>query len=136
MVKKIEVTQKMVQEEKFVPSVIEPSFGIGRILYSILEHCFRMRDESRTYLLLPPKMAPVKCSILTTQNDPEFVPLIDTLRKMLTKHGVSSRVDNGNQSIGKRYARTDELGIPFALTIDKDSLTDNAVTLREIESMK
>jgi glycyl-tRNA synthetase len=56
--------------------------------------------------------------------------------KLLTKRGVSSRVDNGNQSIGKRYARTDELGIPFAITIDKDSLTDQAVTLREIESMK
>ena len=136
MVKKMDVAQKMVQEEKFVPSVIEPSFGIGRILYSIMEHCFRMRDESRTYLLLPPKMAPVKCSILTVQNDPEFSPLIESIRKLLTKRGISSRVDNGNQSIGKRYARTDELGIPFALTIDKDSLQDNAVTLREIEHMQ
>jgi len=55
---------------------------------------------------------------------------------MLTKKNISSRVDDGNQSIGKRYARTDELGIPFAITIDKDSLTDESVTLREIESMK
>jgi glycyl-tRNA synthetase len=48
-----------------VPSVIEPSFGIGRILYAIFEHSFKMRDEKRTYLNLPPRIAPVKCSILT-----------------------------------------------------------------------
>ncbi len=65
MVLKIEEIKKNVQEEKFVPSVIEPSFGIGRVLYSIFEHCFRMRDEKRTYLDIPPRIAPVKCSILT-----------------------------------------------------------------------
>lgn len=64
--------EKTVLEEKFVPSVIEPSFGISRILYAILEHSFKMRDEKRTYLNLPPLMAPVKCSILTVINLPEF----------------------------------------------------------------
>ena len=87
MIKSIDETTKLVQEEKFVPSVIEPSFGIGRILYAILEHTFKMRDEKRTYLSLPPRMAPVKCSILTVQNDPEFQPTIDRIRKIsfLTK---------------------------------------------------
>ena len=65
MWKKFEEIKKNVQEEKFVPSVIEPSFGIGRILFSVFEHSFKMRDEKRTYLSLPPRIAPVKCSILT-----------------------------------------------------------------------
>ena len=54
----------------------------------------------------------------------------------MTKRGISSRVDDGNQSIGKRYARTDEIGIPFGITIDKETLTDDSVTLREIESTR
>ena len=53
-----------VMEEKYTPSVIEPSFGIGRIVYAVFEHCFKMRDEKRTYFAFPPKIAPIKCSIL------------------------------------------------------------------------
>jgi glycyl-tRNA synthetase len=55
-----------VQEEKYTPSVIEPSFGIGRIVYCIFEHCFRVRaeDQERTYFNFPPLIAPLKCSIL------------------------------------------------------------------------
>ena len=60
MITKIEELKKNVQEEKFIPSVIEPSFGIGRVLYAIFEHSFKMRDEKRTYLSLPPKIAPFK----------------------------------------------------------------------------
>ena len=85
MITKIEELKKNVQEEKYTPSVIEPSFGIGRILYGIFEHCFRMRDEKRTYLSFPPRMAPVKCSILTVINKPEFVPIIENLSKIIIK---------------------------------------------------
>lgn len=74
--------EKTVMEEKFVPSVIEPSFGISRILYAILEHSFKMRDEKRTYLNLPPVMAPVKCSILTVINLPEFSKFVHFLSKI------------------------------------------------------
>lgn len=105
-------------------------------MYALLEHSFKMRDEKRTYLSLKPKIAPVKCSILTVQNSSEFVPVINDLRTALTKKGISCKVDDGNQSIGKRYARTDEIGIPFGITVDKDTLNDNSVTLREIESTR
>ena len=86
--KEFEITKEMVTfteeektliEEKFVPSVIEPSFGISRILYSILEHSFKMRDLKRTYLNLPPIMAPVKCSILTVINLAEFSQFVHYL---------------------------------------------------------
>jgi glycyl-tRNA synthetase len=55
---------------------------------------------------------------------------------MLTRAGVSSKIDDSGQTIGKRYARTDECGIPFAITVDFDTLTDNTVTLRDLDTMK
>ncbi len=70
----VEFEQKMVNvmEEKYIPHIIEPSFGLGRILYCVLEHSFRARDEKRTYFALRPKIAPVKVSILPLQNDDRF----------------------------------------------------------------
>lgn len=61
-----ETETKTTQEEKFVPHVIEPSFGIGRIIYCVFEHCFRQRaeDAQRTYFAFPPAVAPVKTSLL------------------------------------------------------------------------
>ena len=55
---------------------------------------------------------------------------------MLTRAGVSSKIDDSGQTIGKRYARTDECGIPFAITVDFDTLKDNTVTLRDLDTMK
>ena len=71
-----------VSEEKYVPSVIEPSFGLGRILSSVLEHSFKMRDEKRTYLCLKPKIAPVKVSILPLQGDKIFDKYITEISKI------------------------------------------------------
>lgn len=63
---KFEKQSKMMMEEKFCPNVIEPSFGIGRVIYCIFEHCFKVRaeDAKRTYFNFPPLVAPVKTSIL------------------------------------------------------------------------
>lgn len=58
------VRETLQQEDKFVPHVIEPAFGVGRIFTAILEHNFHIRDQKRTFLSLPPKIAPFKCSIL------------------------------------------------------------------------
>jgi glycyl-tRNA synthetase len=60
------------------------------------------------------------------------VPKTNELKSLLTKTGISSKVDNSGGSVGKRYARTDEMGIRYAFTIDHDTLQDNTVTLREI----
>ena len=62
----------IIQEEKFTPQVIEPSFGLGRLLYCVLEHGFRARDAKRTYLLLPTKICPVKCSLLSVISNSEY----------------------------------------------------------------
>eukprot|EP00357_Protocruzia_adherens_P026662 CAMPEP_0114977724 /NCGR_PEP_ID=MMETSP0216-20121206/3400_1 /TAXON_ID=223996 /ORGANISM="Protocruzia adherens, Strain Boccale" /LENGTH=627 /DNA_ID=CAMNT_0002338821 /DNA_START=66 /DNA_END=1949 /DNA_ORIENTATION=- len=133
-----EETEKTVKEEKFFPSVIEPAFGIGRILYSIFEHSFKRRDgdEKRTYLNLRPGIAPVKCSILPLISNEKLNPIADRIRKDLLKLGVSTKIDMTGTTIGKRYARTDQIGIPFGITVDFESLEDNAVTLREVDTAK
>ena len=65
------------------PSVIEPSFGIGRILYSILEHNFRIRegDEQRVWLALPPSVAPISCSVLPLSSNEQFQPFVTKIGK-------------------------------------------------------
>ena len=76
--------KKMVMEEKFTPNVIEPSFGIGRVIYCIFEHCFNVRpqDEKRTYFAFPPVIAPVKTSILPlVSNDDKLMKLVQKLSK-------------------------------------------------------
>lgn len=128
---------KVTDVEEVIPSVIEPSFGIGRIMYSMWEHSYRTRegDDMRNYLSLPPVIAPYKCSILPIYSKPDFVPFIRNLSKQLTKHDVSHKVDDSSGSIGRRYARTDEISIPFGITIDFDTLKDDTATLRERDSM-
>lgn len=130
--------QKVVHVEEFVPNVIEPSFGIGRIMYSIFEHNFRVRsdDGQRTYFSLPPVVAPLKCSVLPLSNNAEFTPFINQLKRDLTSVDVSHKVDDSSGSIGRRYARTDEIAIPFGITIDFDTLKEpHTATLRERDSM-
>lgn len=134
----IKIDTKTVVEEKFAPHVIEPSFGIGRVIYCIFEHCFRKRpnSETRTYFEFPALIAPVKTSILPLiSNNEEQLKCVRDLKSKLNKEGVTSKIDDSSQTVGRRYARTDECGIPFAITIDNDTLKDNTVTLREIHSM-
>lgn len=129
---------KTVHVEEIIPSVIEPSFGIGRIMYALFEHNFKMRegDEQRTYLALPPLVAPLKSSILPLSSNPEFQPFTKTLSSQLSQNGISFKVDDSSGSIGKRYARTDEIAIPFGITIDFDTLKEpHSVTLRDRDSM-
>mmetsp|Transcript_7106 Transcript_7106/g.5368 ORF Transcript_7106/g.5368 Transcript_7106/m.5368 type:complete len:157 (+) Transcript_7106:1273-1743(+) len=128
----IEKQEKMVQEEKYIPNVIEPSFGIGRIVYCIFEHCFKVREEDkqRTYFDFPPLIAPVKCSLLPLLDNDQLNSVVQDVKYLLIRAGVSSKIDDSGQSIGRRYARTDECGIPFAVTVDFDTLKDDSVTLR------
>ena len=133
MLKKVKSGKKKVFERKFTPAVIEPSFGIGRILYALLEHSFSVRkdDEQKAWLKLKPTVAPVKCSLLPISNKPEMDGPLAKIGNLLRKAGVAYRMENSGASIGRRYARTDEIGIPFGITIDLQSLEDNAATLRD-----
>ncbi|GFY55601.1 glycine--tRNA ligase [Trichonephila inaurata madagascariensis] len=132
-------SQKTVHVEEIIPAVIEPSFGIGRIMYAIWEHSFKTRagDEMRTYFALPPVIAPLKCSVLPLSSHTDFVPFVASLSQDLTKHEVSHKVDDSSGSIGRRYTRTDEIAIPFGITVDFDSLKEpHSITLRERDTME
>ncbi|KAF5391113.1 hypothetical protein D9757_003066 [Collybiopsis confluens] len=105
---------------EYTPNVVEPSFGLGRILYSLLEHTYwsREQDIERGVLSLPPVVAPTKVLIVPLSSKEEFDPLVQEVSSKFRKAGVFSRVDDSNTSIGKRYARNDELGTPYGVTID------------------
>ena len=129
---------KMVHEEKYVPSVIEPSFGIGRIMYAVLEHSFSQRegDEQRGVMSFPPIVAPIKVGIFRLlNNQASFDVLVDDLHDALQDAGITNRVDSSAGSVGRRYARSDELGIPFGITVDFQSVLDKTVTMRDRDSM-
>ncbi|XP_050953943.1 glycine--tRNA ligase [Labeo rohita] len=132
--------QKTLHVEEVVPNVIEPSFGIGRIMYSIFEHTFRIRegDEQRTFFSFPATVAPYKCSVLPLSQNQEFMPFVRELSDALTRNGVSHKVDDSSGSIGRRYARTDEIGVAFGITIDFDTVnkTPHTATLRDRDSMR
>ncbi|CAH1789407.1 unnamed protein product [Owenia fusiformis] len=130
--------EKKVHVEEIVPGVIEPSFGIGRIMYSIFEHNFKTRpgDEQRTYISLPPVIAPYKCSVLPLSNNADFQPFVQQISTALRNVDVSHKVDDSSGSIGRRYARTDQIAIPFGVTVDFDTVKSDppTVTLRERDS--
>ena len=134
----IEQKERMVNEEKFIPHVIEPSFGIGRILYCIFEHSFKIRpqDAQRTYFNFPIVLAPAKCVLLPLTQKPELSQKTVELKTLLTRAGLHSKIDDSGANVGKRYARTDECGIPYAFTVDFTTLEDETVTMRELETMK
>ncbi|XP_076058191.1 glycine--tRNA ligase isoform X1 [Oratosquilla oratoria] len=138
MVPSVKREQKKVHVEEVIPSVIEPSFGVGRVFYSLLEHSFRMRegDEKRTYFSLPPLVSPIKVSVLPLSSNQEFIPFTQHLANALTELNLLVRVDDSTGSIGRRYARTDEIAIPFGVTIDFDTVNNkpHTVTLRERDS--
>ncbi|KAF5134349.1 Glycine--tRNA ligase 1, mitochondrial [Metarhizium anisopliae] len=136
---KIEFRKRIENTREFTPNVIEPSFGIGRILYSLIEHNFWTRgsdggDEARGVLSFPPTVAPTKVLIVPLSNNVQFRPIIKKLSQQLRLAGISSRIDDSSASIGKRYSRNDELGTPLGITVDFQTLQDDTVTLRDRDS--
>ncbi len=129
-------TTKKVHEIKFTPSVIEPSFGMGRVLYSLLEHSFYQRDadEQRCVMRFNPQVAPNKCAVLPISSNPEANQVVDEIAGALMDSDISVRVDKSTASLGRRYSRADEVGVPFAVTVDFQTLEDGTVTLRERDS--
>ncbi|KAF5095340.1 hypothetical protein DV451_004694 [Geotrichum candidum] len=118
---------------EYTPNVIEPSFGIGRILYCVLEHNFwtRPEDIARGVLSFPPLVAPSKVLVVPLSNNEQFEPITQELINELRALAIPSKVDDSSVSIGKRYSRNDEMGTPFGVTIDFQTVKDGSITLRE-----
>ncbi|KAK7431837.1 hypothetical protein QQZ08_001455 [Neonectria magnoliae] len=121
---------------EYTPNVIEPSFGIGRILYSVLEHVHwhREKDAARQVLSLPVLVAPTKVLVAPLSSNANFKPVVKTLAGRLRALGIANNVDSSGVTIGKKYARNDELGTPLGITVDFDTLNDGSITLRERDS--
>jgi len=117
---------------KFLPHVIEPSFGVERLVYSTLEHNLRMRGE-RLILSLPFGIAPTQAAVYPLVNKDGLVEKAESVHRGLLQSGLRVEYDDAG-SIGRRYARADEAGIPLGITVDYDTLKDGSVTLRDRDS--
>lgn len=138
MFKSLTEETKIIQEEKFTPNVIEPSYGLGRLVYSVLEHSFAYRenDKRRCFFNFPLKLSPYKVILLPLMNTDELVEIVNKLETDLKRQGLAVRVDAGSAAIGKRYARTDEMGVPFGVTVDPQTQEDQTVTFRSTKTME
>ncbi|MFH1521328.1 MAG: glycine--tRNA ligase [archaeon] len=115
--------------EKLLPHCIEPSFGIGRHLLAILCDAYTKNEKGNTILKLPPKLAPIKVAIFPlVKKDTKLIQVAKDIYKELQQEWNVSYDESG--SIGRRYARNDEIGTPFCVTIDSESAEKNDVTIR------
>jgi glycyl-tRNA synthetase len=122
--------------EHVTPHVIEPAFGIGRVLYTVLEHTYRedrVEGESRSYLALPPELAPTFVGVFPLMDKDGLGERAREVATDLREAGLSVTYDDSG-NIGRRYRRQDEIGTPYCVTVDYESLEGGTVTLRERDS--
>ena len=121
--------------ERYVPFVIEPAAGVNRAMAAFLLAAYEEDEiggEARTVLRLHPRLAPYKVAILPLSKKDSLLPIA---RDIFDRLGERYMVEyDDTQSIGKRYRRQDEIGTPLCITVDFDSLDDNAVTIRDRDS--
>lgn len=115
--------------EKITPHVIEPSYGIDRIIYCILEDAYSERDE-KAVLNLKSSVAPIEVAIFPLVSKPQLVKVAKKIYEDMKASGLYSIYDEVD-SIGRRYARVDEIGVPYAMTVDFDTISDTTVTVRD-----
>ena len=129
-----EECEETIRGEKILPHVIEPSYGIDRIIYSVLLHSYK-ENEDRTYLKLEKQIAPIGVSVFPLLNKDELVETANNIRDEIRNHGIIAEYD-GSGTIGRRYARADEIGVPFAVTVDHETLENQTVTIRNRDDLK
>lgn len=120
--------------EKIVPHVVEPSYGLERVLYAVLENSIYKTSDGRTILKLPPEIAPYEVAVfpLVTGSKAPHKRIREIAYRIyvaLLEAGFNVYYDEDG-SIGKRYARADEIGVPYAVTVDYQTLEDRTVTIR------
>jgi glycyl-tRNA synthetase len=128
--------------ERYVPYVIEPAAGVDRMMLAFLLDAYNEDEapdakgklEKRTVLKLDHRLAPIKVAVLPLSRNADLSPKARDVAALIRKHWNAEFDDAG--SIGRRYRRQEEVGTPYCVTVDFESLNDNAVTVRERDSMK
>ena len=129
------ITEKeKISVERFIPYVAEPSFGLDRVSYAALEYAYQKR-ENRTILSLPPYIAPIEAAVFPIVDKPQFTEIALRIKEDLVKEGFKV-IYEAKESIGRRYARVDEIGVPVAFTVDGQTIEDNTVTARDRDTWK
>ena len=122
--------------EKIIPTVIEPAGGLTRTLFALLCACYdedEVNDTIRTLFRFDFNIAPIQIGILPLSKKDELIQISNKIKNILQEN-YRTEIDV-TQSIGKRYRRQDEIGTPYCITVDFDSLNDNAVTVRNRDTM-
>ena len=123
--------------EKIIPTVIEPAGGLTRTLFALLCSCYDeevVNDTTRTLFRFDFNIAPIQIGILPLSKKDELIEVSNNIKNILQEN-YRTEIDV-TQSIGKRYRRQDEIGTPYCITVDFDSLDDNSVTIRSRDSME
>lgn len=124
--------------QKYIPYVVEPALGLNRLFLAVISDAYeeeKLSDgETRIVLHLSPNVAPIKIGIFPLMKKDGLDKKARELQNLLRNHWYCDYDDSG--AIGKRYRRQDELGTPFCITVDYDTLSENTVTVRERDSMK
>jgi Glycyl-tRNA synthetase (class II) len=126
-----------VTESKFTPSVIEPAGGLTRTLFAVLLSLYEeeeLENETRTLFKFNFDLAPIQIGILPLSKKEELITVCNQINSSL-RSNFRTEIDI-TQSIGKRYRRQDEIGTPYCITVDFDTLEDNSVTVRSRDTMK
>jgi len=118
----------------FVPHVIEPSFGVDRIFYAVLEYAY-FEKNGRVVLRLPRDIAPLKVSVFPLMKKDGLQEVAEKIYRLIIGEGFVADFDDSG-SIGRRYARADEVGVPVCITVDYQTLEDDTVTLRDRDTWR
>ncbi|WP_228842355.1 glycine--tRNA ligase [Halococcus agarilyticus] len=122
--------------EHVTPHVVEPAFGIDRVLYTVLDHAYRedeVEGESRSYLALPDELAPTFVGVFPLMDKDGLGERAQEIAADLREAGLAVTYDDSG-NIGRRYRRQDEVGTPYCVTVDYESLEEGTVTVRERDS--
>jgi glycyl-tRNA synthetase len=128
----ISTRKEKVSGRKLVPHVIEPSYGVDRMLYAVLDHSYRKKDDYVT-LRLKSLVAPIKVGVFPLMAKDGLDKIASGILEAVLRAGFAAYYDDSG-SIGRRYARMDEVGTPCCVTVDYDTKTDGTVTIRERDS--
>jgi glycyl-tRNA synthetase len=126
-----------VNGRKFIPHVVEPSWGLDRLFYCVLEHNFveKGKDRDWAWMKFPKSIAPISVSVFPLMKKMGMEDKAKEIYQQFLNEGYDVQYDDSG-SIGKRYARADEIGVPYCITVDPQTMEDGTVTIRDRDTMK